>query len=324
MRRYLFLLLGISAAFPTPAQEVLLLGGATHHSNPSEYTHGWALEYAQGLGENVYATITGLNEGHLEQHHRDGVAAQLWGRANVLDRRLSLAAGVGPYRYFDTTRPASDAPYANEAGWGLVYSAGFTWYTDRRWLFHVRANRIQTHNSFDTTTLLAGAGYQLDSPPVRGPRSSAPSIAGKTTNNEATLFLGRTILNSLESEDSAAVAAEYRRGVGRHLDWTLGWLHEGGNHIIRRNGVTTQLWLVRPVVGERIALGIGAGGYLAVAKQNRISDASEHEQRVSGIVTLTGSYRFGPRWLARLSWNRVVTRYSRDTDVILLGVGSRF
>jgi hypothetical protein len=45
---------------------------------------------------------------------------------------------------------------------------------------------------------------------------------------------------------------------------------------------------------------------------------------VPGIITLTASYRFDPRWFARLSWNRVVTHYDRDTGVILLGGGYRF
>jgi hypothetical protein len=41
-------------------------------------------------------------------------------------------------------------------------------------------------------------------------------------------------------------------------------------------------------------------------------------------VTLTGSYRLDPARVARVSWNRIVTRYHRDADPILLGMGYRF
>jgi hypothetical protein len=45
---------------------------------------------------------------------------------------------------------------------------------------------------------------------------------------------------------------------------------------------------------------------------------------LSGLVSLSASYRFTEHWAARVTWNRVVTRYSRDTDVLLGGVGYRF
>lgn len=324
MTRVVLLLAGILTAFSVDAQELLLLGGGTYDSDASKGTYAWAVEYAQGLGEHAYVTLAWLNEGHLDDHHRDGLAAQFWARANLFDRRLSLALGVGPYSYFDTAQAELGASYANDHGWGVIYSAGLTWYTDRRWLFNLRASRIAVKDSVDTTMVLIGAGYQLDAPSVPGPRPSAPPITGKTTNNEVALFLGSTILNSFESESSTAAAFEYRRGVGRYVDLTVGWLHEGGNEIIRREGATAQIWLVRPFLEQRLALGVGAGGYYAVSQENQTANGSKDDERLSGIVTLTASYRFDPRWFARLSWNRIVTRYDRDTDVILLGGGYRF
>lgn len=303
------------------AQELLLLGGGTQDENLSGTSYGWAVEYAQALDEHAYVTLAWLNEGHLQDHHRDGPTAQIWGRANLLDRHLSLALGVGPYSYFDTVKAGPEASYANDHGWGVIFSAGLTWYTDRRWLFNVRANRLETQTRLDTTMVLLGAGYQLDAPSVPGPRRNAPRIAGRTTQQEVVLFLGQTILNSYESETSIAAAVEYRLGLGRYVDWTAGWLHEGGNQIIRREGVTTQFWLVRPFFGERLMLGAGAGAYVVVSQED---SGSDDDESVSGIVTLTGSYRFDPHWLVRLSWNRIVTRYDRDTDVILLGGGYSF
>ena len=39
---------------------------------------------------------------------------------------------------------------------------------------------------------------------------------------------------------------------------------------------------------------------------------------------MTASYRIGREWTARFSWNRVLSNYDRDTDVLLFGVGYRF
>jgi hypothetical protein len=42
-----------------------------------------------------------------------------------------------------------------------------------------------------------------------------------------------------------------------------------------------------------------------------------------GIGQLSG-YRVGEHLLTRVTWNRIVTRYDRDTDLIEGGVGFRF
>jgi len=39
---------------------------------------------------------------------------------------------------------------------------------------------------------------------------------------------------------------------------------------------------------------------------------------------MTASYRFMPRWTVRLSWNRVVTNYNSDSDIVLVGIGYLF
>jgi hypothetical protein len=208
------------------AQEVLVLGGVTRDNSSRDQTYGWALEYAHGLGEHAYVTLSWLNEGHVLDHHRDGQAAQIWGRVNLLDRRLSLAAGIGPYRYFDTTQAAQGAQYENDDGWGLIYSVAATWYTQSRWLMQLRANRIETPGAFDSTSLLFGVGYQLDAPDSRGPLAHAPVHTGRTTRNEVALSGGRSILNSFGSEGATAFSLEYRRGLATYVDWTLGWLYE--------------------------------------------------------------------------------------------------
>ena len=69
---------------------------------------------------------------------------------------------------------------------------------------------------------------------------------------------------------------------------------------------------------------MGAGVYYAINENEHSESPGPGAGKVSGLVTIAGSYRFTQRWDARLEWNRVVTRYDRDTDVIFAGAGYRF
>jgi hypothetical protein len=65
------------------------------------------------------------------------------------------------------------------------------------------------------------------------------------SNNEVTILLGRTILNSDNSESANAGSLEYRRGLWRYVDVTASYIHEDGQIQSRRDGVAVQLWATR-------------------------------------------------------------------------------
>jgi len=304
------------------AQELTLLGGGLKESGTNYSSTVWAFEYQQPLKEHVAASFSWLNEGHVPGHHRDGQSVQIWGRTNVFDRRLSLAVGVGPYRYFDTTVSCAGGGYANIHGWGTVASLGATWYT---WLYQMRFNRIVARNSINTSALMFGIGYQLEPVSERGPQVAAPRKLEKTTTDEITVFLGQTIVNSYYSQRDSARAIEYRHGLGRFVDVTLGVLNEGDPRLVRRTGVTAQIWGVREVLAsDRLLLGIGFGPYLAVDKYRTHVQSEGGDSKFSWIFTATAAYRLSEHWNARVSWNRINTNYNRDTDVLLLGAGYRY
>jgi hypothetical protein len=327
--RVLMLLAGILATFAAGAQQQLRIGSGISHNTDSKNTYGWELGYAQALGKNAFITLGWLNQGHQENNYSDGLTTQIWARANLFEARMSLALGIGPYFFFDTTRDEPHpyyGPYENAHGLRPIYSAEITWFLNRSWLVYLRTNQINAEAKSNTTMLILGLGYQFDarSNSVAYPVPTVPSPAGETLNNELTLYLGRTSLNSFAPENSRGFALEYRRSLERYVDWTVGWLNEGDNQIIRRSGITSQFWLVRPLLDDRVALGIGAGAYIAVNEQNQIPDSDSSGERVSIIITLMASYRFDSHWFTRVSFNRVVTRYDRDSDVLLLGGGYRF
>jgi hypothetical protein len=304
------------------AQEIGVYGGWLTGADTNTYT--WAIDYTEGFGRYVAGSITWLNEGHLPDHHRDGQAVQIWGRLPLAQNRFLVALGVGPYRYFDTEAAEQGQGYSNTHGWGGLFSARATWYTSRRWTANLQLNRVQVSRGPSTTAVLLGVGYQLDAPDEPGPRSYALPRTHDVTNNEVTLFAGRTILNSPESQTSTAAAIEYRRGLTHWLDGTLGYLHESGGLKARRDGLTAQLWLTRAFLDDQLTLGFGAGGYAAIHHGNDPDERSTGDGILSGLVSVSASYRFTQHWAARFTWNRVVTRYSRDTDVLMGGIGYRF
>ncbi len=127
---------------------------------------------------------------------------------------------------------------------------------------------------------------------------------------------------SFDSERATSLSIEYRRRLAQNLDWSLSWFYEGDNRLIRRHGLASQVWAVKDFTDERLTLGFGVGAYCAVDRQ--AGHTPDGDRIISAIGTLTGSYRFDPQWSARISWNRIVTDYNRDTDVILGGIGYRF
>lgn len=305
------------------AQELYLLGGLLQNTNDGKDSYAWQLEYIEGMGENFGLGVSYLNEGHVPGHHRDGTTVHLWTRANLLDRKLSVAAGVGPYYYYDTLPTKVGTSYRNDHGWGAIFSSAVTWYTDSRWLLQLRTNMVDNFATFNSFSVLAGIGYQLEAPSVPGPVDKAPLQDLEKAKNEFSLLFGQTIVNSLESQKSVALAAEYRRRIQRYVDWSAGWLYEGDNRLFRRHGLASQLWGIREFFDDRFSVGIGGGAYFPISMRTE-SRRLGINRSVCGIVTLTSSYRFLPQWDARVSWNRIITDYNHDTDVILGGIGYRF
>ncbi len=327
MRLLLVLILLMTSAVPVAAGEVFLFYGATDQQGVPDRSFSYAAEYREGLGEHWAISIGYLNEGHLPNHHRDGLAPlTLWWRMNVMDRRLSLAVGAGPYVYADTTENPPGV-VLDRHGVGGLLGGSATWYFDSRFLLQARVNWINTKDSIDTLTALVGIGYQLDAPVKTGPLPRPPFHREKKTDNELTLFVGETSVNNPGSPKSLAWSVEYRRGLYPYLDVSASWLNEGDNVLIRRNGLITELWPVRSFFNDRLSLGCGLGAYLAVDHRNEDPSGEGGSAFASGIMSATVSlqnFSFDPNWTARFVMHRIVTNYNKDTDIFLVGLGYRF
>jgi len=311
--------LSVFLACPAFAGEISLLGGYGATNKPDEKTFAWQVQYMEGLGDHFAYSLSYLNQGHFIAHHRDGNAASLWARTDLLDRQLSLGAGFGGLFYYDTSQPANGSTSQDVHGWGTITSVAATWYTKSRVFYQLQGYWVRGNQSFDTLSALAGIGYQLDAPPSKGPDVKGATLSEKATENELTLFGGETVVNIPGDGHSSAVALEYRRGLWRYLEWTVGALYEGKSALIDRYGLTTQIWLAKPFLDDRIALGIGVGPYFAFDRRLKTQQG-----RLPIIFSTTGSYRISQDWLIRATWDRIITTYDRDTDIFLGGIGYRF
>jgi hypothetical protein len=311
-----------AAAPDAEAQEFSILAGPLRSGG--ENTYSWEANYREGLGRYAAWSFSWLNEGHIPDHHRDGQALQFWGRLPLMNNRLELSAGVGPYRWFDTKQAQLGNQYSNTHGWGGMFTLRAAYYFDNRWIAEMKLNRVKASGGPDTTSLLFGIGYQLDAPNGHGSRDRPIERTANVTNNEVTVMAGTTILNSLDSESNWAGSIEYRRGLWHYLDFTATYLHESGHVQSRRDGVAAQLWATRAFFNDKLTLGVGAGPYLSVTRNDDLPADRTGDGRFSGLVSLSASYRLTDRWLARVTWNRMVTRYDRDADIIEAGVGMRF
>lgn len=303
------------------AQEFSGLAGVVGSGGDYAASYAWEMEFRHDLGEHASWTIAYLNQGHLREHHRDGVAGQLWLELPFSHDRFALSAGAGGYHYFDTQLlPGGDS--ANVHGWAPLYSVALTYYTETRWFFRATANRMNRAQGLSANTLLFGAGVRLGRAGGAPPRSRA-ALHEPTTHNELTVFGGRSIVNTDESPMGAASAVEFRQGIAKNFDWSAAWLNEGDARVTRRNGLALQGWVVGAYLHERLTLGLGVGGYLFFDRP-QIAGRTRSRQDIAALVSPTASYRLGEHWLVRVVWHRVVSDYHRDADLVMLGLGYRW
>ncbi|NYE61182.1 hypothetical protein FHW58_002334 [Duganella sp. 1224] len=317
MQRILLGAVALVAAASVPAQELTGYAGALRVNASHQRTFTGAVSFTNPVNDHLALSLSYLNEGHPTDHHRDGVAAQVWLRTGYNQPGWTFGAGAGQYYYFDTTELHSDGPtkYTNDHGWAGIYSVQATYhYPDSRWYNQVQINRIAPSGKDATTSLVFGVGYQFNG--VKGDKLHKEDAA---TDEAITVMAGQGITNSLDSERARIAAIEYRRAVGRYVDWTVTAINEGNTPQSKRNGVATQLWLIRSL-SQTVEIGMGAGFYFNA----KVPEAEGQRSHKAGLVSIGGRYHLTRRVVAEATWNRVVSDYHRDADLFLAGLGYSF
>lgn len=327
LRRLALPALVAAGCAPAGAQELYAMGGAQYTQSLKENTYSYALEYAQNLSDYFYASFTWLNEGHVTDHHRDGYSPQLWLRWPSSSRRFLLSAGIGPYRYYDTTFAGSTGSVTDAHGWGALGSVAAQWYFHAPWVFQLRYNYAYTTSSISTSTLQLGFGYQFESGAAPGP--VPPSHYDLSSPRlEMTAMAGKSVQNNFQSPQGTAWGAELRARLTPYIDAIGTYLDEGDTHVVKRKGVAGQLGLVREFLNHHADVGIAGGFYLArdqdyLVPSNTVVGVATNTQ-VLGLLTMTTTWRVTRMFHLRAYWYRTLTTNGRDTDVLLAGLGWSF
>ncbi len=309
------------AALNCQADELsVYAGGLKPEPNDSD-TYSWALEYRRPVFDDFAASFTWLNEGHITNHHRDGQAVQAWWRSKPKEEMLGLSfdLGIGPYRFYDTSRPVATERYQNLHGWGVLASAAANYHFDDHWVASLRLNQIDAHGSFDSTALLAGLGYAFDGEGSGG-SSADRSLAPAHYSWELDGVLGDAILNSFKSQ------AHTLGGIGGRLqltDWlsaSATYINAGENDTGWRDAVALQLWAEQNLT-RRVTVGVSLGGFFPANETNN-SPSSSHDP--SALIGAEAGYSFSKQWIGRFIWDRVGTGDNHDADIFLFNVGYRF
>lgn len=313
------------------AQELSFLAGGGSMPNLRSSSYSWDLGYRQHLFRHLSGSVSWINEGHLEGHHRDGTAAQVWVDLPLFKGRYIFSAGAGGYYYFDTqATPAGNTVDVHDTA-AIVSFSATAYFTDR-WFARLLLNRINPRDDFRSNTLLLGAGYWFgqDKRPTPGAMGGTPEEAAYVTGNELTLFTGTSVVNAAFSEHGQAYAVEYRHGLMSHLDGTVSFTYEGDPKIVRRSGVGLQVWPVNTFFHEHVTVGIGLGAYVYIdnkhlgSQRQVASGVSVSTPAIAPLISPTFAVRVAEDWVVRLVWDRVITNYNRDSDVFLIGAGYRW
>ncbi len=318
--RLAWAMLALASAGPALAEEIAGLAGSVDADDPRSRSYSWALEYRQDFLAYAGASFTYLNEGHLAAHHRDGVALQGW-ITSPLWRGLGLSLGAGPYVYFDTQPEASVAGFSDHHSVGEMYTASLSYYLTSTWFVRLNLDAIVAPGNLDTRTLMLGFGARLDGLASRldSARGEIPSDTSEEHINEIGIFAGQSIINSNSSSRTTNFGIEYRRRVARHVSWSAAWLNEAVGPDGRRDGVSNEAWLVTRLYHRQLAVGIGAGPYLAL-QHYRTADGRDGSS-LQGLASMTVSWQLSRRVNLRARWDRVFTQDDQDRDIVSFGVG---
>jgi hypothetical protein len=322
MKRLIIFIILFLFACPSWSQEFSASVGSVLNSGSSEKTVGYQYNYLHMLSDHLALGLSYLNEGHFSEHHRDGYYFQLWGKSRSPGKKYSLAAGIGPYFYFDTNERTRQI-FNNEHGVGIISSLSGQWYFKSPFFFRVHSNWVWTNSNISTISLLFGLGVELETAPRISRESRFTSGVEKMPGRELSILLGRAVMNNRDEDIAFAGQIMYRERIIRHLEWTLSFINEGHNDVLHRIGGAAQIWAVQDFYDEKLTLGIGLGPYIADhLSGDRLTDTEG--VILAGILTVSAAYRFDSRWLMRAAWSRTVTDYDRDSDIILIGPGFCF
>jgi hypothetical protein len=270
--------------------------------------------YLQELSSWFAGELTYRNEGHIEENHRDGIGALLWGRFKPAGERLALGLGIGPEIYFNTKGAGNGDGYTDAHGLSLLGSAGIQLNLAGGAFLEARFNRTLDSSSFQSESVLTGVGYRLTAKGDEG--------VNRRANTRTSFFvsLGQSIVNSFDSEEGQAFAIQYETQVKAGYGTIVSLIDEGRARDFSRAGIAIQPAIIREFLRKgRLRLRLAGGPYF-----NEQEKENHSRSRIAALLSSSADYRVTQHHGLYISGNRVFTTDDRDSDILLVGVAVSF
>jgi hypothetical protein len=260
--------------------------------------------------EKFRVDVVHYNEGHPENHHRDGFALQAV-YSKPLSQRFTGELGVGPYYSMDTS--TLELKEYNKARLGVLASAAVLFDIDeyaRGMHVRVALNHVTMPGAHSSNALLVGVGKQFGYPAERAEPAS--------TWSSEPLWLGASAVhgqtNHGGTETSSGFSLEAKKHYGRWAT-SVSAIEEGDDEVrVDRKGVALQGWFVQPMTQNWTA-SAGFGPYIA---SNTRSNSDDY--RLMALFSLQLDRAIGKDWTAFANFSRVNTfRDKNDRDLVRVG-----
>ena len=177
-------------------------------------------------------------------------------------------------------------------------------------------NHVEMPGAPDSDALLVGIGFDIES------RGNADRSENQGTLEIAAL-LSHFITNHGGTSSSQGFHLEIRKEIGRHLGVSIGFLKEGDDELVQRNGIPVQFWY-SAFIGTKWSLSAGAGPYFSKDKGHSGVD-------VNGIISLEAKREFPKDINLIFRFNRIMDINSNplenqenDRDMFEIGLSKRF
>jgi len=309
MKRIAFLLLCIAPSIAQAyEQDVSISCGVLKPSYQRERTFTCGVVLSHGFTDWFALNAVYLNEGHPDNHHRDGFAIQPSVYRDFNRWRLQLSSG--PYYSMDTTRRADDV-VLHDKNLGVLTSLTLKWHPGPRdWYLGIGYNHVWMPNKLNSNSVLLLAGTDTN-------KGSGTGNAGYGSKMKGGLWIGSANTTSPGSEVSGGGQLEVEFPHTDRISYSVAGLYEGNTTLANRKGVMAQAWYKEKF--KNWTFSAGAGPYLG-----HDSSRSARATKLLGVASFRATYQLTGRTEIGLNFNRVISFYHKDADMFMLGIQRAF
>ncbi|MGZ3769806.1 MAG: hypothetical protein ACXVCP_08930 [Bdellovibrio sp.] len=304
--------------------------GKTFAKDPNEGGNqqwDYDLRLSNAIGDGCMRIDTGLlNEGHPENHHRDGFYLQLTCRKKVLEN-IRAEFGVGPYFSMDTTKRA-DKVELDQKGLNVIATAALNYYIGKSGL-HLRleCNGVKAglpSNAPDSIQCMAGVGQDFSAPKMSS--DSSTDFKEKKYAVELGALNSKTNHGGTSGTYGGALSLVKNDG---HFKGRVGAL------ITTYDGAINERQEAYADANYRVAIGEEGKTHLYTGA-GIIAGRNHGHAEVAGKINFVGvEHDFDGRNYVAAEWSRIFTfsnaptkegqsKPSGDSDVFMIEAGHRF